>query len=657
MRVFAGIGALAILAGCAGDNVLPGARPLSPDGVRHLAQSYSPDGKRIAYWSPVTEGQQLWVANADLSAPVKLPVTNVGFSSVAVWSPDGSRLAAASSQFGVADVVVVPTTGGEAQRVTTGPGVEVPLVWYPDGDRLAYFASAGGGTFSSFVVSVRTGVSTSLVPGEKRPFIGMPSPDGSHIGYMVAEGSKTAIWVADSAGGNPRQLTTEGFESFSQGSTGWSPDGKEVLYESRRTGTTDLWVVPIAGGAARQLTRDVRNDKDAAWSPDGKWVAFRSDRGRQTDVWVVPAAGGEERRVTDSADEEQAPLAWRLGANELTFTTVTQTAGIWAMDLASGAERKLTPDSIRTVWFNLSPDGEQVNYVVERGGGVQDLAVVPLAGGQARTLVSGGGTVLYLVWGPLWSPDGSKIVFSSDRGGTQDIWVVDAAGGAPRQLTNWPGFESSSVWSGDGTAVYFQADRDTKLGDVWKVAASGGEPVRVTNDGTVGGGVIARAGVTDLIGAVLNRAAGQFSVARIRPDGRMNVVWNRTNASAVSISPSGDSVAAHVEQPNGKLQMMILPAAGGAGRTILGPDELGFGNGGWSSDGKSMLFGTNLNGAYDLSILTLADGTKRRLTMTPESEEGAEFTPDAKTVVFRRSTTVQRLNAADLTRLLRAPAK
>jgi len=623
--------------------------------VRHLAQSYSPDGKRIAYWSPATKGQQLWVANANLSAPVKLPVTNVGVGASAVWSPDGSRLAAVSSHFGLADVVVVPAAGGEARRVTTGPGVEVPLVWYPDGDRLAYLASAAGGTISSFVVSVRTGVSTSLVPGEKRPFIGMPSPDGSQLAYFVVDGPKSTIWVADSAGGNPRQLTTEGFEAFSQGST-WSPDGKEILYESRRTGTTDLWIVPIAGGVARQLTRDVRNDRDAAWSPDGRWVAFRSDRGRQTDVWVVPASGGEERRVTDSADEEQAPLEWRPGTNELTFGTVTQTAGIWAMDLASGAERKLTPDSIRTRSFNVSPDGNQVSYVVERGGGVQDLVAVPLAGGQARTLVSGGGTVQFQGAGPLWSPDGSKIVFPSDRGGTQDIWVVDAAGGAPRQLTNWPGFEYGPVWSGDGTAVYFTADRDTRLGDVWKVAVSGGEPVRVTNNGTMGSSsLVSRAGVADLFGGTINPSRGQLGFSRVRPDGRMNVVWDRTNAYPVAISLSGDSVAAMVEQPSGKIQMMILPAAGGTGRTILGADDAGFGFGSWSSDGKSMLYGTSVNGANDLGLLTLTDGTKRRLTTTTESEEGAEFTPDAKTVVFRRSATVQRLYAAELSRVLAAP--
>lgn len=57
-------------------------------------------------------------------------------------------------------------------------------------------------------------------------------------------------------------------------------------------------------------------------------------------------------------------------------------------------------------------------------------------------------------------------------------------------------------------------------------------------------------------------------------------------------------------------------------------------------------------GATDLGILTIADGTTRRLTTTKEDENGAEFTADGKTVVFRRLQTVQRIFTTDLSKLL-----
>jgi TolB protein len=73
---------------------------------------------------------------------------------------------------------------------------------------------------------------------------------------------------------------------------------------------------------------------------------------------------------------------------------------------------------------------------------------------------------------------------------------------------------------------------------------------------------------------------------------------------------------------------------------------------GWSHDGKLILYTLAAGGANDLGILNLADGSKRRLTRTPESEAGAEFTPDGKTVVFRRVQTVQRILTMDLSKLL-----
>jgi hypothetical protein len=53
----------------------------------------------------------------------------------------------------------------------------------------------------------------------------------------------------------------------------------------------------------------------------------------------------------------------------------------------------------------------------------------------------------------------------------------------------------------------------------------------------------------------------------------------------------------------------------------------------------------------------VADGTTRRLTTTPENEAGAEFAPDAKTVIFRRVKTVQRIYAMDLAKLTGGGAK
>ncbi|MCR4339037.1 MAG: hypothetical protein NUW01_04020 [Gemmatimonadaceae bacterium] len=634
-----------VLGGCADDDALvPDYTVLSAEGARHMSPSYSPDGKRIAWWAPGTDSLgewQLWVASADLSAPVKLPVR--GYNNLIAWSPDGTRIATMSTQFGVGSAVVVPVSGGEATRVTSNAGFDVPTAWYPDGDRLAYYASAGGGTITSFVVSIRTGVSAPAVAGEKRPYYAVPSPAGTHIAYQVVDGDRHTVWLADSAGRNARQLTMEGFESISP--TSWSPDGRELLYVSRRTGTADIWVIPIDGKPARQLTRDVRNDFYGSWSSDGTWVAFVSERGRQTDVWVVPAAGGIERRITDTPAQEYTPARWRPGTHELTFVAEHAQSSVWAIDLANGTERRLTPDSIRVGAFFISPDGRQVVYTIVRGGGIHDLVVMPLAGGGSRVLLAGGGTVIQ----PRWSPDGSKIVFESDRGGTNDIWVIDASGGTPRQLVNWPGSEYSARWNADGSAVFFISGRDARVGDVWKVSPDGGEPTRVTRNGSVGNSIVTRAGVDDFFMGTIDPVGGQLGYSRVRPDGSLNAVGERANTFVSFISPSGDSLTGDVEQPDGKMRSMIISAAGGGGRIILKPGES---VAWWSEDGSMLVYNISAGGARDLGIFRVADGTTRRLTTTPENEFGAEMTPDGKAVVFSRTKINQRIFTTDLSKLL-----
>lgn len=649
MKAVLAVVVLSLLAVCGKNgSTVPTATALSPAGSRHTWLSWSPDGKRVTWWTPGSDtliGFQLWIANADFSSPVKLPV--IGFLPV-TWSADGKWIAATASDKGIGQVVVVPSeppAGAVARHVTPGTALQNHVMFHPHGDRLLYVEFAEGGVYTMSVVSLATGKRTALLPNEKRPYSGVWSPDGSHIAYSVQEGAKSTVWVADSSGLNPRQLTTEGFEWLYSFDNTWSPDGKEILYESRRTGTADLWVAPIDGAKPRQITHDVRNDRQGAWSSDGKWIAFLSDRGRQLDIWVVPSAGGAEQRITDGVAEETEMPRWRPGTHQLAFTSTTPASGLWALDLRQGKERRLTPDSIRTSGKEVSPDGQQIAFVIERGGGIADLATMPFSGGAWRTLVAGGGSVT----GPTWSPDGSHIAFQSDRGGTNDVWIVDASGGAPRQVENWPGYEQAPTWSGDGSQLYFVSDREAKLGDVWKAPAAGGEPARVTRDGSVYT-IFGRVGVPDLFALTVSQRAGELNISRVTTSGRLQPIWDKSNAAPGPISPRGDSVIILVQQPDGMPQAMKFSVTGGGGRPILKRLEWPTF---WSRDGTSVLYTFPANGLKDIGLLNLVDGSTRRLTTSPEDETGTpEFTADAKTVVFSRDNSVTRIYTTDLTKLL-----
>jgi Tol biopolymer transport system component len=647
--VLAGIGLLAACSpGKARNPVLPPVTMVSPDGANHVTARFSPDRKRLYWWQPTGGGNQLWTAGADLSNPTSVPVNSISDAPV-LWSPDGSQIAVPSSDAGLLQVAIISAAGGAPKQLTKAAGVAVPIGWHPDGDRIAYIATAGGnsgGTFQSFVTTVSRGGSSPLIPDEQRPNIGEFSPDGTRIGYLVIDGGHITIWVADSTGHDPRQLTTDGFENFAEYEYAWSPDGKELLYESRRTGTSDVWVVPVDSGAPRQLTRDIRNDWTPRWSPDGKWVAFLSDRGRQTDLWVVPAAGGQELRVTDDANAEDL-MQW-LSGTELAFLTGQGQSGIWALSLTDSVERRLTPDSLRAAGPRLSPDGTQVAFSVDRGGGVNDIALVPLTGGQIRMLVQGGKNTEF-----RWSPDGARLVFTSDRGGSEDIWVVDVAGGDPRQLTNWPGSERDPHWNVDGSAIWLRSDHDTRLGDAWQVPAAGGEPVRVTHSGTVNSLTTAR-GRPELFASVFG-ATGQYEVMQVKPDGGLLPTWQRSNAFPTGFFPSGDSLVIAEGGKGGNWQFRILPVNGrGEGQIVTYP---GTGLAGASDDWRLVAFQIPNGATHNLGLLDRKDGRTRRLTTSSFDEDKASFTPDEKTVVFQRSRSVRRIAIADVSKLLAGTGK
>ncbi|TFG42366.1 MAG: hypothetical protein E4H41_11020, partial [Gemmatimonadales bacterium] len=605
--------------------------------------AYSPDGTRIYWWQRDGQQWELWVSPANMSAPKRLPITSLGLIKP-IWSPDGARFAISLYTAGAGfKVWMMDTTAGSAPRqLQTGEGLAQAISWHPDGMRLAYATILNNGDVVAMAVNVDSGTPYRLVPEETRPHWAFWSPDGSQLAVQIMEPVRSSIALTDSAGGNIRQLTNEGFERLADAP--WSPDGTALLYTSKRTGKDDIWLLPVNGDSARPLTNDVREDNSPIWSPDGQWIAFFSDRGQQSDLWVMPAGGGPAERVTDDVLVETL-IGWRPGTDELAYTTGRTSQTIWAHALADGKEWQLTPDSVQAGWFNLSSKGEvMVNFA--RGGGVNDFAVLPIGGGEPQViLANAGGTQA------RWSPDGSMLVFQSDRGGTEDLWVVDATGGAPRQLTSWPGEESDPRWSADGTEVYFRADREALFGDAWRVSAAGGEPVRITTNARVIGLEENDIQASDFIVQQAGSGRATFKLARVQGNGSLQTLWDRSLAGVVGRSPATDSVAIVVVGENGP-QTMLLPLNGGEGRPLLEPGQFGQA---WSPDGKEMVYGFLVGEAGDLGILTLADGSTRRITETPENEGRTEWSADGSTLVFQRSVPISRITTANLTKLLAAP--
>ncbi|MDB4890419.1 MAG: peptidase, partial [Gemmatimonadetes bacterium] len=124
---------------------------------------------------------------------------------------------------------------------------------------------------------------------------------------------------------------------------------------------------------------------------------------------------------------------------------------------------------------SLSPDHREIAFV---SGG--DIWTVPYAGGEARLLVSHPATESK----PLYSPDGTRLAFVSNRTGNGDVYVLTLATGDVRRLTFDDVNDALDNWSRDGKWLYFSsASRDIAgMSDVFRVSADGGTPMQVAAD-------------------------------------------------------------------------------------------------------------------------------------------------------------------------------
>jgi imidazolonepropionase-like amidohydrolase/Tol biopolymer transport system component len=122
-------------------------------------------------------------------------------------------------------------------------------------------------------------------------------------------------------------------------------------------------------------------------------------------------------------------------------------------------------------WMNLdvSPDGRTIVFDL-----LGDVYTMPIEGGRATCILGGGAFEMQ----PRFSPDGSRIAFTSDRDGLWNIWTARTDGSDLRQLSRerqW--FVNSPVWAPDGQAVYarrhFVTTRSLGAGEIWMYHASG----------------------------------------------------------------------------------------------------------------------------------------------------------------------------------------
>jgi Tol biopolymer transport system component len=207
---------------------------------------------------------------------------------------------------------VTETADGQStiRRVMAG-GIETAVLpgvdpaWSRDGERLA-FASSQGDVSQVLVTDGEADAPTQVT--KEQTYAGQPtwSPDGQELAYVVERDGNWDIWATALAGGEARQLTKDPAMDWAPA---WSPDGKWLAFVSDRDGHHQIYVMRANGTDVRLLTGLSEDVESPSWSSDGFWLAFVAYTGdgvgiNAREIHLVRSDGQYPLRLTQNSSDD-----------------------------------------------------------------------------------------------------------------------------------------------------------------------------------------------------------------------------------------------------------------------------------------------------------------------------------------------------------------
>ena len=237
-----------------------------------------------------------------------------------------------------------------------------------------------------------------------------------------------------------------------------SPDGNKLAFVKSKADReknethSQIMMMSLPDGAFREFTQG-RKDNQPRFSPDGEMIAFiREDEKDRKQLWLIPSSGGEARQLTDLPGGA-SDFAWSSDARRLAFVSD---------DDPDDHDHKKDP-RVRVV--------RRIRYQHDLGGWRGDafhhIFVVDVETGETRQLTDGEGDDS----APVWSPDGTRIAYVSDRRYDRDVThftdacVVPAVGGVPQRWSQGLYGVGAVAWSPGGDKLAVIGSDDAEMWD------------------------------------------------------------------------------------------------------------------------------------------------------------------------------------------------
>ena len=343
----------------------------------------SPDGRSIIYvltdsdFPRAKRNSHVWMMNSDGTNARQLTTGDKSESSGA-FSPDGNWISYVSAKDGAPQIYVIPSAGGKARKVTNiSTGVSDPL-WSPDGKWIAFSSDVYPECGGDDACNKKTSETWSQGPLKAH------MADSLLYRHWTEwkDGTRTHVFVANTATGQARDLTPGDFDSppFQLGGPlqyDFSPDGTELVFTSNHdkvpasSTNNDLWLISLsdAGAQARNITAsNPAYDGSPKYSPDGKYIGYRMQKqpGYESDLFriaIYDRAKGTSTVLTESFRNWVDEFHWSDDSKSIYFSApVEGQTPINRVDIVSKSITQMVADKTIFEW-EVTSAGKRLLYI------------------------------------------------------------------------------------------------------------------------------------------------------------------------------------------------------------------------------------------------------------------------------------------------------